>query len=67
MSDLFSCHLALIAIKDLSNVIAIDDKIPWDIPEDREYFRSYIQDETLLVGASTYSQMESCFKKKFKN
>jgi len=37
--------------------IAKDNKIPWDIQEDKEFFSSCIEDSTIVVGRKTYEAM----------
>lgn len=42
---------------DSQNGIARENTIPWDIPEDIQFFRDFIQDKRLLVGRKTYEEI----------
>lgn len=46
--------LTAIAAVAANGVIANDGDIPWDLPEDREFYRSTIQDEPVVMGRKTY-------------
>ena len=35
--------------------------IPWDLPRDREFFRSYTESKWLAIGRKTYREMEGWF------
>ncbi|MDQ5963740.1 MAG: dihydrofolate reductase [Patescibacteria group bacterium] len=42
---------------DEKNGIARDGMIPWDVPEDVQFFREFVADKRLLVGRETYEQI----------
>jgi dihydrofolate reductase len=46
-------NISLIAARDRQGVIGFRNIIPWDIPEDRKYFREVTWGKTLVMGRRT--------------
>lgn len=54
--------VSLIAAMDENRVIGSGDGfIPWDLPRDKEHFRSYTAGRWMLLGRTTYEEMEGWF------
>jgi dihydrofolate reductase len=49
---------AIVAI-DNTRGIALNNKIPWDIPQDRRYFKSKTLNKTVVMGYKTYQSIPS--------
>jgi dihydrofolate reductase len=47
--------IKLIAAVDDKNGIAAKQKIPWDLPSDRQYFRDKLKDGPVVSGWKTYA------------
>lgn len=47
---------AIVAL-DLNRGIAKDGKIPWDLPEDRQYFKEKTMGAVVLMGRGTYDTL----------
>lgn len=45
---------AMIAAISKNNVIANNGRIPWDIPEDMEHYKSTVKDQVIVCGRKTY-------------
>jgi dihydrofolate reductase len=45
--------ISLIAARDRGGVIGLNGKIPWDVPEDRRYFREITWGGILVMGRRT--------------
>lgn len=43
-------NLIIIAAASENNVIGIEGRIPWDIPEDRKRFRDITKDHPVIMG-----------------
>ena len=48
---------SIIAAVSRNNVIGKDNKLPWDIPEDSEYFYNFVCDKTVFMGQKTYESI----------
>ncbi len=44
------------AFEEKSRIIGIDGKLPWHIPEDREYFERVTLNKVLIVGKKTFNE-----------
>ena len=44
---------------DEKNGLADDNGIPWDLPEDKRYYRDKIKDNCVLMGYNTYTENKS--------
>jgi dihydrofolate reductase len=53
--------ITLIAAMSEDGLISLGRGVPWDLPGDREHFRSYTRGKWLLVGRSTYEEMSGWF------
>ena len=42
------------ALEEKTRIIGIAGKLPWDIPEDREYFTNVTRDKVLIIGRKTF-------------
>lgn len=47
-----------IAAIDLKRGLADDDGIPWDLPTDKQYFRSKTLNKKILMGYRTYQEFD---------
>ncbi|MBN2288654.1 MAG: dihydrofolate reductase [Candidatus Glassbacteria bacterium] len=50
--------VSLIAAMSLNRVIASQDRIPWDLPEDRKRFREITGGYPVVLGRKTFESME---------
>jgi len=48
---------SLIAAVAENNCIGVDNKIPWNIPEDFRYFKNTTMGKTVLMGESTFKSI----------
>lgn len=48
---------SIIAAVAKNNCIGIQNKIPWDIPEDFKYFKSTTMGKTVLMGENTFKSI----------
>mmetsp|Transcript_298 Transcript_298/g.371 ORF Transcript_298/g.371 Transcript_298/m.371 type:complete len:269 (+) Transcript_298:36-842(+) len=46
----------IVAAMSQNNVIGIDGKLPWHIPEDREYFLNLTRGKILIIGRRTFEE-----------
>src|SRR6056297_752776 len=54
--------ISLIAALDRNSLIGSEDGfIPWDLPRDKEHLRSYTAGNWMLLGRTTYEEMDSWF------
>lgn len=49
--------IALIAAMDRNRVIGKDGRIPWDLPQDRQYFRDLTMGQAVVMGRRTYEEI----------
>lgn len=49
--------IAIVAAVAANGVIGCNGRIPWDLPEDRAYFRRLTMGHTLLMGRRTYEEI----------
>lgn len=49
--------ISLIVCKSQNNVIGLDGKLPWNIPEYNHYFHNITYGENIIAGHNTYVQM----------
>lgn len=54
--------LTLIAAVSADGFISTGQGVPWDLPKDREHFRSVTRGQWLLIGRRTYQEMLGWFK-----
>ncbi len=55
-------RISLIAAMDEHRVIGSDDGfIPWNLPRDKEHFRSYTAGRWILLGRTTFEEMDGWF------
>ena len=47
-------RVSLIVAHDEGGVIAVDGRIPWDLPEERSYFRRVTRGGAVVMGARTW-------------
>ena len=51
--------LSLIVAKSRNNVIGIDNKLPWILPKELEYFKKFTLGKTVIMGRNTFESMDS--------
>jgi dihydrofolate reductase len=49
--------LAIVVAIGRNNVIGASGKLPWDLPEDRRYFRSVTTGHAVILGRRTYEEI----------
>ncbi|MBR2602700.1 MAG: dihydrofolate reductase, partial [Clostridia bacterium] len=49
--------IALIAAVARNRVIGKDGRIPWDLPQDRQYFRDLTMGQAVVMGRRTYEEI----------
>ena len=49
--------ISMIAAMAENNVIGIDNKLPWYIPEDLQHFKNKTLDKSILMGRKTYESL----------
>ena len=49
--------LALIAAYAQNNVVGIDNKLPWHLPEDLKYFKRITTGKAIIMGRKTYESI----------
>ncbi len=49
--------ITIIAAMDPNRVIGIDDKLPWDLPEDLSHFKKTTLGHPILMGRKTYESL----------
>lgn len=49
--------LALIAAYAQNNVVGIDNKLPWHLPEDLKYFKRVTTGKAIIMGRKTYESI----------
>lgn len=54
--------LTLVAAVSADGFISTGQGVPWDLPKDREHFRSVTRGQWLLIGRRTYQEMLGWFK-----
>jgi dihydrofolate reductase len=54
--------LTLVAAIDDNRLLADEHGIPWKLPRDVAHFRAYTTDKWLLLGRTTYEEMEGWFR-----
>ena len=55
-------NLTIIAAASENNVIGIEGRIPWDIPEDKKRFRDLTKDHPVIMGRKTYESIPPRFR-----
>jgi|ETNmetMinimDraft_26_1059896.scaffolds.fasta_scaffold13001_2 dihydrofolate reductase len=58
---LFKMNLALIAAISDNNVIGVNGKIPWHIPEDLKRFKELTLNHPVIMGRKTYESLPKKF------
>jgi len=53
---------SIIAAIASNQVIGKDNKLPWDLPEDRNYFYKMVNNKTVVMGHKTYDSIGSAIK-----
>lgn len=54
--------ISMIAAMTEDDVIGSEDgSIPWNLPRDKEHFRSYTTGKWMLIGRKTYEEMDGWF------
>lgn len=59
--------LSLIVATDLNNGIGFENKIPWYIPEDLQYFKNITLNNTIIMGRKTFESLNNKPLKNRKN
>lgn len=54
--------LSLIAAVSADGFISTGQGVPWNLPKDREHFRSFTRGQWLLIGRRTYQEMLGWFQ-----
>jgi dihydrofolate reductase len=54
--------LTLIAAMDENRLLADARRIPWNLPRDVAHFREYCANKWLLLGRTTYEEMDGWFR-----
>ena len=49
--------LSIIVARSKNNIIGKEDKMPWNIPEDLNRFRSLTMNKTIIMGRKTYESL----------
>ncbi len=49
--------LSIIAAIATNNIIGNNNSLPWDIPEDRQYFRNLTLNNIIIMGRKTYESL----------
>lgn len=49
--------IALIWAMDENNLIGYNNKLPWDIPEELQYFKAITLNQTILIGFNTFASL----------
>ena len=49
--------IALIVAASQNNVIGLDNRLPWHLPEDLQYFKSVTMGKPILMGRKTYDSI----------
>ncbi len=55
-------NLIIIAAASENNVIGIEGRIPWNIPEDKKRFRGLTKDHPVIMGRKTYESLPPKFR-----
>lgn len=54
--------IEMIVAMDLDNGIGKDGKMPWDCPEDREFFHKMVKGKNVVVGRKTFETIKPYFE-----
>lgn len=54
--------LSIIVAYSNNNVIGRDNKIPWDLPKDREFFKNKTINHTIIMGRKTFESLKHVLK-----
>ncbi|MEK6819935.1 MAG: dihydrofolate reductase, partial [Nanoarchaeota archaeon] len=54
--------ITLIAAVSENNIIGINGRLPWDIPEDRKRFRELTLEHPVIMGRKTYDSIPKEFR-----
>ena len=57
MQSLFNMPFSIIAAVAKNNCIGLNNKIPWNIPEDFQYFKKTTMGKTCLMGQKTFESI----------
>ena len=49
----------IIAALDFNNLIGDDDRLPWDLPDDLQYFKKVTNGHTVVMGRKTFESIGS--------
>lgn len=55
--------ISMIAAHDLNNLIGKDNKLPWHIPEDLDFFKETTLNKKVVMGKNTFDSILSYLKK----
>lgn len=50
-------RIALVVAYDEDNVIGINNKLPWNLPEDLKWFKSVTTNNIILMGSNTFDSI----------
>lgn len=50
---------------DPSGTIALNDDIPWNIPDERQYFLKMVENSSIIMGSKTYVSLPKNFTEKY--
>lgn len=53
---------SIITAKDSNNGIGINNKLPWNIPDDLKWFRKQTKGKTVIMGSNTYFSLPATFR-----
>lgn len=54
--------IIIIAAYDKNRIIGNDNDIPWNIPEERKFFRNFIKNKKVLIGLNTFLSINKVIK-----
>lgn len=49
--------ISIIVAMDRNNIIGVNGEIPWEIPEEIQYFKSITNNKTVIMGRKTYESI----------
>ena len=50
--------IKLITAYDKNKLIGVDNKLPWDLPEDLKHFKKSTLNKTIIMGKNTYLSLK---------
>lgn len=57
--------VSLIAAQSTNRVIGINNTLPWDIPEDLNYFKEKTRGKVIIMGRKTFESLPKLLPKRF--